>query len=121
MPFTIPEPAIAYMNMGRWGADCPAGCNSAMKIERGQETFACGWPNDKGIWVGGCGATADIQWPAEVEVIDDALTQRPEPHRNWAPAGHRQTYVERTRDGQPVADVYPDGQTAADLLDEARK
>lgn len=109
--------ALAYVNHNRWLADCPTGCNAAMDVAVGQGEYLCGVPW-RGTIVGGCGATASLVWPDEWAEIVAALAYRPETNRHWAPAGHRQTFVSYTPDGRVVADVYPNGQTAADLLAE---
>lgn len=111
------DPAIVYINHGRYVADCPAGCNNAMVIDSGQTAFLCGvW--HKGELKGGCFATATLQWPSDPVGLMVALSGREVQHRNWAPAGHRQNTVSYTRDGRLVAEAYPDGQTVTDLLTE---
>lgn len=113
----LPAPTQAYVNHGRWLADCPAGCNNAMPVDRGQTAFLCGFLID-GALKAGCGATGDLQWPEQPGDIEAALFGRMEQHRNWAPAGHRQTTTSYTRDGRTIADAFPGGQTAADLREE---
>lgn len=110
--------AQAYVNYGRWIADCPAGCLNAMAVEYGQASYLCGFLNKYGIIVGGCGVTAPLLWPDERDAITAALAPRSDDHRMWAPAGHRQTYDSYTPDGRTIAEAYPLGQTAADLLTE---
>lgn len=115
----VPAAAVAYLNHGRWLADCPAGCNAAMDLTAGQSQFLCGVVHPQsGQIVGGCATAAPVGWPPEPQQITDAVAGRPMANRNWAPAGHRQTYTSRTADGQLVADVHPDGQSAADLTEE---
>lgn len=116
-----PAKAVAYVNHGRWVADCPAECNSAMIVTPGQTSFVCGmWiDTDEGRrFVGGCATTAELVWPPDPAGITSALASRPEPRRNWAPAGHRQTLASRTPDGRVVAEAFPRGQTVADLRAE---
>lgn len=115
----VPAQAVAYLNHGRWLADCPAGCNAAMDLTTGQGSYLCGVVHPQtGQIVGGCATTAPVIWPLEPQQINDAVEGRPVANRNWAPAGHRQTYISRTADGRLVSDVHPDGQSAADLIEE---
>jgi hypothetical protein len=98
--------AYAYVNNGRWVADCPRPhCNNAVTVEPTQSTFYCAGR-------GGCQLVAPLAWPLDVKEIWSALMARPVPAtRNWAPAGHRQAIVTG----------HPDGQTAADLRDETAR
>lgn len=98
--------AIAYVNHGRWCADCPRPyCSNAVKLEPGQTTFHCGG-------VDGCKLIAELEWPVGAGEIWEALAERPVPGtRNWAPAGHRQALVTG----------HPNGQTVAQLRDETRE
>jgi hypothetical protein len=76
--------AAAYVNWGRWVADCPRwpGCSNAAELEEGQEAAHCEPP-------AGCGAAYRVIWPADAAQIWAALEQRPSPQtRNWYPAGH---------------------------------
>ena len=100
--------AQAHVNHGRWIVRCTR-CPGAEDLAPKQRTTVC---TD-------CRQILEVEWPADADDIWDALLLRPVPgNRNWAPAGHRQTYESRTRDGRFVADVFPSGQTVADLLDE---
>lgn len=105
-----PARARAYVNHGRWLADCPAGCNSAMLLAPLQRAFVCGTFDPAGQrFVGGCGVTADVDWPADAVWIWDALLERPDPrNRHWFPAGHELA----------VRCGLPDGQTPAALRAE---
>lgn len=106
--FEINEPAYAYVNHGRWVADCPAGCGSALNLRPRETTYVCA-VFDGGQMVAGCGACSAVAWPAGAVWIWDALLRRPNPlTRNWAPAGHRQA----------LATGFPQGQTVADLIAE---
>lgn len=93
--------AVAYVNHGRWIADCPTPyCGNALSLEPKQTMFHCS--SD----VGGCQSIAEVLWPSETEAIDAVLSNRPIPAtRNWAPAGHRQAISCRVPDGQTVADL----------------
>lgn len=91
--------ALAYVNWGRWVADCPVpGCHDAQQLTPGALSMMCA-----------DGHMSPVQWPGDaksVTAISDALNVRPdERNRNWYPAG------------QPVAVAagYPVDQTPADL------
>lgn len=98
--------AVAYVNYGRWCADCPRPhCANAVKLEPHQATFHCGGPD-------GCQLMAEIEWPVDADEIWEALAERPVPAtRNWAPVGHRQALVTG----------FPSGQTVAQLRDETHE
>lgn len=99
----------AYINHGRWLVDCP--CNGAENVRPGQDLAGCQ----------SCFQTiAPVEWPPDPDALMGQLAARDEAHRNWAPAGHRQTYVSAMPDGQLIADVFPQGQTVADLRSENR-
>lgn len=91
--------ALAYVNWGRWVADCPGGCGSAERLDPGQDSVACSH----------CGHLAPVVWPDDAAGIWQALAMRALPNRrNWYPGGH------------PVALLagVPHGQTIADLMAE---
>lgn len=74
--------ALAYVNWGRWVADCPVdGCHDARELTPGTTTMTCV-----------AGHISPVQWPggpASVTAITAALGERAEPKtRNWLPAGH---------------------------------
>lgn len=106
----VPASAAAYVNHGRWIADCPKPfCGNAMALDPKQARFICGLLDGRGRLANGCGTTADVHWPPDAVWIWDALLRRPDPGtRNWAPAGHRQA----------VADGFAAGQSVTDLLAE---
>jgi hypothetical protein len=95
--------AVAYVNHGRWIADCTRPyCANAEKLEPHQSVFCCS----------NCRQIDDVRWPADPDKVWAVLEARPVPQtRNWAPAGHRQA----------ITDGFPDGQTVADLVDENRE
>ncbi len=99
----ITETALAYVNHGRWVADCPRPfCGNAMALEANQPVFGC-------AGAGGCGMAAVISWPTDAQEIWDALMRRPVPGtRNWFPVGHEMA----ERGGLPM------GQTPRELLEE---
>lgn len=105
-----PARARARVSRGGWLADCPAGCNSAMLLQPKQSTFLCGmYDPSSGRIVGGCGATAEVEWPADAVWIWDALLERPNPeNRNWFPSGHELA----------IRSGLPHGQTPAQLRAE---
>ncbi|XTZ17041.1 hypothetical protein ACQSSU_06590 [Micromonospora echinospora] len=95
--------AAAYVNHGRWIADCPRlHCGNAEKLTPRQTTLHCS----------NCLLLSEVAWPPDPDRIWAALEARPVPQtRNWAPAGHRQA----------IACGVPDGQTVADLITENRE
>lgn len=77
-----PAPALAYVNHGRWVADCPSpGCGGAMLVLKGGE-FLCGTCFNAAIG----GEYRPIEWPAEAAQIEALLIGRPlAVHMNWNP------------------------------------
>lgn len=101
--YVVTNDARAYVNHGRWIADCPNDCGNALQLEPNQTTFHCGG-------AGGCGQISPVEWPADRQEIWDALMERPRPkNRNWFPVGHK----------VGVRGNCPQGQTAKELRDEA--
>ncbi len=66
----------AYMNHGRWVADCGReGCPEAHKVTPG-DSFTCE----------NCGWVGTVRFPESVEDIERVLAKRPVPQtRNWWP------------------------------------
>lgn len=99
-----PALARAYVNHGRWVADCPQPyCYNAEPLQPGQWMFQC---TDTA-----CLVMSEVEWPSPMEAhnIWKALLERPNPaNRNWFPAGH------------PLAEAAgkPHGLTAAQLAQE---
>lgn len=91
----------AYVNHGRWIADCPRPyCGNALKLLPRQTQFYCA-PE------GGCQQIAEVLWPADADGITAALEVRPVPTtRNWEPVGHRQAKACGVVGGQSVADLH---------------
>ncbi|MFC9088985.1 hypothetical protein [Nocardiopsis dassonvillei] len=93
-------PMRAYVNHGRWVADCIRPyCGSAEALRPGQSA----------VWCGNCQLVAPVEWPPDPQGIWDALMVRPVPAtRNWFPADH------------PLAVRHgcPHGQSPAELHDE---
>jgi hypothetical protein len=94
--------ARAYMNHGRWVADCPMDCGAALKLDSDQGAFQC--PE--------CMTISSVDWPKNVGGIWDALGKRRNPKtRNWYPPEH------------PIAlrGNLPHGQTVRDLEAETKE
>lgn len=89
--------ARAYVNHGRWIADCPRPhCANAEKLQPRQGTFHCS----------NCKQVADVDWPADADEIWAVLEVRPVPQtRNWFPANHELALRSGTVHGQTVADL----------------
>lgn len=60
----------AYVNHGRWVADCP--CNGAERVAPGED-MECG----------GCGAASPVKFPAGAAEIDRLLVKRVPANQNW--------------------------------------
>lgn len=94
-----PAMARAYVNFGRWVADCPQDCGCALALQPGMLLFSC--PE--------CHHMCEVEWPADPDGIWEALSERPAPrNRNWFPAGH----------GLAVRSGSPHGQSVKELRDE---
>lgn len=103
MSVIVAGSALAYVNFGRWIADCPLGCGHAVALEGGQTTFYCTPPS-------GCGHIGTVVWPGNAQEIWEVLGERPMPKtRNWFPEDH------------PLALMAgcPHGQSVQELRDEA--
>lgn len=75
-------PATAYVNQGRWVADCPqAGCGGALALVRSARGFLCG--NCLNV---ACGSRyRPLVWPADRDEIEDVLAVRLLPEdANWS-------------------------------------
>lgn len=94
----ITTQARAYVNHGRWVADCPRrGCTNARLLKERDATFHCNV----------CKLVASIEWPADADAIWEALERRPVPRtRNWYPAGHELALRFGLPHGQSVQDLY---------------
>lgn len=102
----ITNNARAYVNHGRWIANCPRKyCANAIALKPKETTFHCSGP-------GGCKMVAPVEWPSDAEEIWNVLMERPVPTtRNWFPSGH----VMALKCG------LPHGQSPEDLREEARE
>jgi hypothetical protein len=89
--------ARAYVNHGRWIADCcREHCASAEALLPGQPVFHCS----------NCLQVAEVDWPACAGEITSVLERRPVPQtRNWFPAGHELALRSGCPHGQSVADL----------------
>lgn len=88
--------ARAYINFGRWVAECPYQCGSALRLDPHQAMFHCKE----------CGSMAEIEWPAEADAIWAALAKRRAPkNRNWFPDGHQLALRSGAPHGQSVAEL----------------
>ena len=72
--------AIAYVNHGRWIANCPFACGGA-ELAR-EEWFVC----RECLNAGGAGRIP-LAWPSDEDIraIEAALVERPVINRNWNP------------------------------------
>ena len=78
-------PIPAYVNQGRWVADCPA-CLTGLQLPRGPSQV-----KRKFILVGdecvNCETPIRVVMPEDADLIDNALSVRPlSVNRNWYPA-----------------------------------
>lgn len=89
--------ARAYVNHGRWIADCTRPyCANAEKLALGQPLFHCS----------NCQQIAEVEWPPDADGIWSVLAKRPVPQtRNWFPSGHDLALRSGTQHGQSVADL----------------
>jgi hypothetical protein len=112
----------AYVNWGRWVADCPKiGCTSAQQL-RGSEPpdpeqydllvsateNVSKWKRDAIFYCTNCGMLASLQWPepAIEKAIFQELLRRPAvSNRNWYPKGHSFATAHGLRQGQTVAEL----------------
>lgn len=74
-----PHHAQAYVNFGRWVAECPWECGSAKQLEPHEQVFRCTE----------CLMISPLDWPYNADDIWEALAERRAPrNRNWFPDGH---------------------------------
>lgn len=96
--------AQAYVNFGRWIADCPLGCGNAAALEPNQTAFYCNPP-------GGCGHMGELIWPSNAQEIWEALNERPMPKtRNWFPQDHPLAIRANCPHGQSVKELRDETQ-----------
>lgn len=96
MATLLTNQARAYVNFGRWIADCPIDCGSAMQLQPGQAAFHC--PE--------CGHLTTVEWPSNPDEIWEALGKRQaKRNRNWFPSGHQLALRSGSPHGQSVAEL----------------
>lgn len=96
MKIITPPQARAYVNHGRWVADCPVGCGSAMKLDPGEVSFYC--PE--------CHTISSVDWPQNADDIWEELQKRVNPKtRNWYPEDHDVAVRGRLPHGQTVKEL----------------
>lgn len=75
----------AYLNHGRWVADCPGGCNCALRLEPGSD-YDCSPIHAKSPTGSCCLAMKSaVIWPDNIAEIEAAVRQRPARNQNWQP------------------------------------
>jgi hypothetical protein len=92
--------ALAYLNHGRWVADCAGpDCYDARELTPGDTSMRCVR-----------GHVSGIRWAADPAPIEAAVAVRQERNRNWFPEGH------------PLATEvgWPTGQSVEELHEETR-
>lgn len=75
---------IAYVNQGRWVADCPFGCGSAQVVaETDKRFYCCGGNGCQNYGAGN--KTIPVAWPdLDLQAaIENLLVVRPPVFRNW--------------------------------------
>lgn len=99
--------ARAYINQGRWVADCPRPhCTNAQLLAPGQMTFDCGILETGLRSPSGCNLICEIDWPPNAAELLAELERRPVPGtRNWFPADHELAMRANCPHGQSVADL----------------
>jgi len=73
----------AYVNHGRWVADCPE-CNVGLQLPRGAYQVKAEFVMIREECVT-CSAPTRVVWPDDPDSIDTALKDRPQINRNWYP------------------------------------
>lgn len=99
-------PAVAYVNEGRWVADCPSeGCHGAMLLLGDRRAgFLCGSCFNAEVGH----RYRPVQWPEERPDIEAVLAERPVPGtRNWTPAARPGWSRGR---GETVADLVAENE-----------
>lgn len=97
-----PPHVKAYINHGRWIAECPFECGSARQLQPNEQTFHCSE----------CQSVLSVKWPDNADEIWEVLAERRAPRtRNWFPVGH------------PLAEKHrlPTGQTVKELREEQKE
>ncbi len=84
---------IAYVNQGRWVADCPTGCGGAMLLEPG-EPFMCGECFNEDIE----GRWRRVVFPRQRRAIERLLELRRPHNANWRPGETAEGLAQENRD-----------------------
>lgn len=80
LPAIDAQSLVAYVNLGRWVADCPE-CNNGIMVHPDRHGWCCNCGNST---VGGL--SRRVRWPADIFRIEAVLEMRPAPaNRNWYP------------------------------------
>lgn len=89
--------ALAYVNHGRWVADCTRPyCSGAEALTPKQLAFHCS----------NCHQLDEITWPHNADEIFEVLAERPVPQtRNWYPLDHPLALKFKLPHGQSVEDL----------------
>jgi hypothetical protein len=81
----------AYMNHGRWVADCVTGCGGAErvhadgKLQVSANGVVYGITSDGRMVCGSCGEESLVVFPEEMPLIEAAMEVRKMRNRNWVP------------------------------------
>ncbi len=91
-------PVRAYVNHGRWVADCiRPHCGGAELLRRHQSVSECFE----------CHLVTPVEWPPDAGQIWEALMERPVPAtRNWFPVDHPVAVRAGCPHGQSVVELY---------------
>ena len=96
MTLILRNEARAYMNHGRWVADCPRTCGYAWDLKDNEFLVHCGE----------CGNVCPVDWPDNAQEIWDELQKRPLPRtRNWFPESHELAIRSGSPHGQTVHEL----------------
>lgn len=88
---------LAYVNHGRWVADCSRkGCAGAEALRARETAFHCS----------NCHQLDNVEWPSDAQEIWDVLQDRHVPQtRNWFPLGHPLALRSGCEHGQSVEEL----------------
>lgn len=112
----------AYVNYGRWVADCPAvGCNSAAQLRGSappepeisaliltdEQDKQMPWKRDEMFYCTACGQLAQVIWPDdEIGIFETLCERRNQANRNWYPNGHTFAVEHGLCCGQSVEELH---------------
>ena len=85
----------AYMNHGRWVADCS--CNNGILVR----------PANREAWCSLCHTESGIRWPDDPDAIERTLSARPPLNRNWVPGETTEKLLSENiiHGTQPIDDI----------------